>query len=57
MLIILEFILQIQAFREFGKVSLGTQQAKMEISKRFFFPSTSLLPPLVSMNFGLVTSK
>lgn len=41
MLIILEFILQIQAFREFGKVSLGTRQAKMEISKRFFSP----LPP------------
>lgn len=38
MLIILEFILQIQAFKEFGKVFSGTQQAKMEISEWVIFP-------------------
>lgn len=41
MLIILELVLQIQAFKEFGKVFSGTQQAKTEISKRVAFP----LPP------------
>lgn len=41
MLIILEFILQIQDFKEFGKVFSGTQQAKMKISEWVIFP----LPP------------
>lgn len=41
MLIILEFIFQLQTFKEFGKVFSGTQQAKIEISKGVVFP----LPP------------
>lgn len=48
MLIILEFILQIPAFREFGKVFSGTQQAKMEISEGVVFPFL----PLTSTGFS-----
>lgn len=47
MLIILEFILQLQAFKEFGKVFSGTQQAKIEVSEWVVFPLPPLLPPLV----------
>lgn len=48
MLIILEFILKIQAFKEFGKVFLGTQLAKMEINEGVGFPFL----PLTSTGFS-----